>query len=393
MSLVNDMLRDLDQRRKETGGSSGAVRLTPASEYASDSRKILLPLVLFGLVLASGAIWYYWTQLSQSGNEQRLDIQLQPSLVEATPASEVIATDTNETISQASTSIALQPSVVELANNEPVATATPESITARTEQPAPVNNNIVQPTAEPVVSPPISAALELDAVVISEGEPEIVDAVELAETAIPDLLDNNISESIKDAPEYTTEQRDTIAVQEALQLISSGKTIDAYAILGEHIASNRYAHQSRETYAKLLMSRGGVEEAYALVEAGLALAPNHRGFKKVKARLLMANGLIGEAVDILISRAPDVTEDAEYHDLLASAQLSSKDYEGAVISYKGLVQTDQSQGKWWYGFAASQDALGNFNAARQAYLQAIQYSNLSANLRRRSQERLGVLSP
>lgn len=393
MSLVNDMLRDLDQRRKETDGSSGAVRLTPASEYASDSRKILLPLVLFGLVLASGAIWYYWTQLSQSGNEQRLDIQLQPSLVEATPASEVIATDTNETISQASTSIALQPSVVELANNEPVATATPESITPRTEQPAPVNNNIVQPTAEPVVSPPISAALELDAVVISEGEPEIVDAVELAETAIPDLLDNNISESIKDAPEYTNEQQDTIAVQEALQLISSGKTIDAYTILGEHIASNRYAHQSRETYAKLLMSRGGVEEAYALVEAGLALAPNHRGFKKVKARLLMANGLIGEAVDILISRAPDVTEDAEYHDLLASAQLSSKDYEGAVISYKGLVQTDQSQGKWWYGYAASQEALGNGNAARQAYLQAIQYSNLSANLRRRSQERLGVLSP
>ncbi len=106
----------------------------------------------------------------------------------------------------------------------------------------------------------------------------------------------------------------------------------------------------------------------------------------------MAGGDIGAAVGILISRAPDIAADAEYHDLLATAQLYSGDYSGATISYRGLVQHDQSQGKWWYGFAAAHDQLGNAAEARQAYSRAIQYSNLSANLRRRSQERLGVLN-
>jgi Flp pilus assembly protein TadD len=87
-----------------------------------------------------------------------------------------------------------------------------------------------------------------------------------------------------------------------------------------------------------------------------------------------------------------VSDDAEYHDLLASAQLSSRDYAGAIISYSGLVQYDGSQGKWWYGFAAAHDQLGNVALARQAYSRAMQYSNLSANLRRRSQERLGALN-
>ena len=56
------------------------------------------------------------------------------------------------------------------------------------------------------------------------------------------------------------------------------------------------------------------------------------------------------------------------------------------------MQQDQSQGKWWYGYAASQDSLGNIRAARQAYNRAVQQASLSPNLRRRSQERLAALS-
>ena len=92
-----------------------------------------------------------------------------------------------------------------------------------------------------------------------------------------------------------------------------------------------------------------------------------------------------------MSRAPELEIDVEYHDLLASAQLASRDYQGASTSYTSLVRHDQSQGKWWYGYAASQDQLGHWRAARQAYNQAMQQQNLSASLRRRSQARLIAL--
>jgi len=175
-------------------------------------------------------------------------------------------------------------------------------------------------------------------------------------------------------------------------LIADGQAEAAFPTLESYIIENRNAHQSRETYAKLLMSRGRIADASALINVGLGLAPNHTGFKKVKARLLMIEGDIPSAVTTLISRAPDIVDDSEYHDLLASAQLSSRDFAGAIISYRGLVEHDQTQGKWWYGYAAANDQLGNASVARQAYVKAMQLSNLSANLRQRSQERIVALN-
>lgn len=420
MSLVNDMLRDLDQRRKESDGSSGAVRLIPAADYPSDGRKILLPIVLFGLILASGGIWYYWSQLSQLGDEQQLGIQLQPVLAEATPAADLTIQQPTEAVPAARVqtpvenqpnpvelqsssgvtqsdpvklqsspvepqpgSVELQPATAVLVADEPEPPVEQEQLKAGAEQTAPVINERVELISDSVVSSPPG----LNGEALGESEAELAEIVDLNPT------ENEMSESVKDAAEYTTEQQDTIAVQEAVQLISDGQMSEAYVKLGDHIDSNRFASQSREFYAQLLMSQGRIRAAYELVEEGLELSPNHQGFKKVKARLLIADGQIEDAVSLLITRAPDVDDDTEYHDILATAQLLTKDYEGAVISYRGLIQQDQSQGKWWYGFAAAQDKLGNVSDARQAYRQAVQYSNLSASLRRRSQERLDALNP
>lgn len=199
------------------------------------------------------------------------------------------------------------------------------------------------------------------------------------------------SESIKNAADLSPQQQDVLAVQEALRIIAVNQPDAAYAVLGEYIALNRYAHQSRETYAKLLLSQGAYRQAADLVEAGLQLAPNHAGFKKIKARLLVSNGEIGAAVALLLRRAPDVSKDLEYHEILATAQLASRDYEGAAVSYTSLLRVDRTQGKYWYGFAASQDFLGKMRAAREAYTEAVRRPDLSANLRGRSEQRLRSL--
>jgi MSHA biogenesis protein MshN len=189
----------------------------------------------------------------------------------------------------------------------------------------------------------------------------------------------------------TPDEQDRAAVQEALGLLANNQTIEAYAYLENHIIANRYAHQSRETYAKLLLNQGELLAANNLISGGLALAPNHRGFKKVRARILLQSNQIAEAIQLLLTRAPSVAEDIEYHEILASAQLAGRDFEGAALSYRGLVQQNLTEGKYWYGFAAAQDMLGNHKAAQQAYGRAMQQASLSANLRRRSQERLTML--
>ena len=381
MSLVNNMLRDLDQRRKESDGSGGAIKLMPARDFVSDDRKGLVQIVLIGLVLIAAALVYYWFTLNQNNTEQQLGIQVgtqQPSSVPADP--QQLIQDLEASILSSEEALELAQESIELALSVPVVTieSSPEVPNVVTTVVSPEVYSPAEVVDVPSSSLPIAAS----------PEPEIGRV-----TAGPELIRSGPVESVKEAPRFSNEQLDTIAVQGALRQISNGETEAAYDTLAQFIVSNRYAHQSRETFAKLLMSQGQVHDANALIDSGLELAPNHSGFKKVKARLLMADGKRSEAVSILISRAPSVSSDPEYHDLLASAQLSSRDFSGAMISYRGLVQFDETQGKWWYGFASAHDQLGNSQPARQAYSQAMQYSNLSANLRRRSQERLSALIP
>lgn len=383
MSLVNNMLRDLDQRRKETDSSSGSVKLMPAREFVERGKKSIVPIIVIGLLLVAIALLYVWEQLVLSNNEQQqLDIRLQPQATNSTSDPEQLIQELEQSIVQAEIDANAQ------SVSQPDAGA-PQDSEEPMQEPTEVAD---QSVAQPIVAIEAPETETLDSPAPSASSNSVASSTDTI-VSDPQLVRSGPVGSVKEAPEYSNEQLDTIAVQTALRQISNGQAGEAYATLENYILANRSAHQSRETYAKLLMSRGRTADASALIDAGLDLAPNHSGFKKVKARLLMSEGNLTEAVSILISRAPPIANDPEYHDLLASAQLSSRDFSGAMISYRGLVQLDETQGKWWYGFAAAHDQLGNSQPARQAYAQAMQYPNLSANLRRRSQERLSELAP
>lgn len=425
MSLVNDMLRDLDQRRKVSGGSASQVSLTPAPEqYKEPSKQPIWLYLGLALLVAGGAIAFFWSQQGETDATRTLNIRtpvvVQPPLTDSD--NETVATGANENELVASVESSAQPSESNSAEVDTVAVVS--QVEASVERPveASAGNSSDGNESLPVDQIESSMLVASTESSTEAGEEELprdlLDAANLdidsgsaetiadaspmvsenpvvvanigGEKAIVDLTESSI-ESVKNSARMTPEEQDTIAVQEALGFIAENNTTVAYARLEQQLLKNRYAHQSRETYAKLLMSRGDAYSAFELVNSGLELAPNHSGYKKVKARLLMAAGDVEAATDLLIRRAPPISEDIEYHDILATAQLANRDYKGALMSYTSLVQQDRSRGKWWYGFASSQESLGNNEAARQGYSQAMQLADLSASLRRRSQERLALL--
>lgn len=427
MSLVNDMLKDLDQRRKSSDSSGPAADLVPATETPRSGKSRFLLFFVLLLVGVGGGYGYLlyeeielWDlEVSESLNiiPDRVAIPRQPAPADSaaiaettaetipptTPDSQPPARDSQMTASAndgVETSMAV-PTTLTASNtgspgfSSPAATVSDigllqqsplESILSAAGGAGQSDSgaNAVDPTA------PMQAAQAGS----GEGIADLSLAGDEKQTGEQSVSIVNLPppESVKDYAEMTPEEKDTLAVQYALRLIAENETIAAYTSLERHIMENRYAHQSRETYGKLLVNDGEYLAARNVVESGLGLAPNHAGFKKIKARILIANGALGEAVDLLSSRAPSIYEDLEYHEILATAQLASRDYTGALNSYTQLVGQDRTQGRWWYGFAASQDALGNRPAARQGYDQALQQSNLSPNLRRRIQERLAVLN-
>jgi MSHA biogenesis protein MshN len=372
------MLKDLDQRRKGSDSSSPHVRLSPASEFTRRDKPINPTYVIAGLSLVVVALGFAWLQLSNS-TATRPEIQTQ------VPMSPLVA----QTPDQGSAAAQAEPVIIEAptinrgsgqTSSQPEASET-ESVLTQV-----VNQNEVKQLVELVPSVPRNE--------IQKPAPTqsrlVTSALTLGKNV--DLKAGlGVDGSIKNAAVVSEDQQDTLAVQEALGLIANNELAKAYDVLEAHIGNNRYAHQSRETYAKLLISAKEYQQAYNILDAGLLLTPNHPGFKKVKARILIQNGQVLDAVQILLSRAPRIADDLEYHEILASAQLATKDYAGASITYSSLVGENQREGKFWYGYAAAQELLGNTDVAKQAYTQAVKQASLSASLRRRSQDRLLAL--
>jgi MSHA biogenesis protein MshN len=378
MSLINDMLKDLDQRRSDSTSGNGRVRLTPAGDFPKKIAKINPIFVLGVLVVVVVVLGFTWLQMSSSPSGRTIDSS--PQI--AGPFDVAQPTAGSEDNVPAGVAVVPQETFVPPEPESPRETSSPSSILSRAVQQRAANS----PEPELYQIPKkVEQADDVAGVELTDGElPNPQDIVDMTSGA-------GIDESVINEATISEDQQDTMAVQRSLRLIADNKMPEAYANFTDHIAENRYAHQSRETYAKLLINDGELQAADAVIEQGLELAPNNLEFKKIKARILIRSGKLLDAVQVLVSKAPPVIEDVEYHEILASAQLASKDFEGAAISYSELVGADQSQGKYWYGYAAAKEFLGNTNVARQAYARAVQQASLSTNLRRRSQDRLLAL--
>lgn len=394
MSLVNDMLRDLDRRRDApTRAGIGAERLVPVADRQKNvPRRSLLSFILtvvISLLLITGA-FYFW---------QRSHVPAAPLPVASTVPSSTASNQLNESAAQVETAemqeMAQRMQELEAQNRAlleaqaavdaqvaALSMTSPQVLAPLADEPAPVmpGSDSAEPAPASVVAQHEALAGEAPA-----PEPQAPPALSNAGGA------SDAASLIRSPRAMSFAERDQLQAQDALRLASSGQTDLAMRELSEFLSANPNAHQSREMSVKLALQRGDVPMAQSLLDAGFALEPNRVAYRKLQARILLGSGKAAQAVTLLSSRPPSVLEDIEYHDLLATAYLSSQDYESAASTYETLVQRNRSEARWWYGLASAWDALGRARDAALAYEQAMKLPNLSASLRQRSQQRIAEI--
>lgn len=408
MSLVNDMLRDLDQRRAGEALTASGESLKPAQPAAARPRSRWLPIGV-GLVASAAmvaGIWFFGSGTRTSevaiaipaeavvssvggvGTPASAAAAVEPQLDEARTASDSLGVLT-ENERQLAVEEPLSKPVSEPVS-EPVTDLVAESLSEPLSEPP-----VLQAATEPLISESSQAEIDLseaniDAPARAEQKSQ-ANATAVNTTAQPTTaLDR--PQTIRSTDELSANEVDVIQVQNALKLLANGNEEAAFDALSSHVRVAPAAHQSRETLIKLLLSRGQTARAGTLADAGLAIAPNHSGFKKAKARFLITDKNYESAAALLSARAPEPSSDLEYHELLASAQLGAGDFVGAMQNYRQLLQFDGSQARWWYGYAVANDRLGNISVAKQSYEQALKGASLSVSLRRSSEERVAALA-
>lgn len=397
MSLVNDMLRDLDQRRQEsTQPKFGAERLVPVASDVGDTKssRSLLSFVLsiaITLALIIGGL-YFWQSLTS--------VAPQPNLVQPTATSLPVVSTPTSVEQRELEEITLRMQALEAQNRALLeaqsaiatqASATETQLDEEISQPA-----IPKPIQEPigvVAIAPLPVATE---VMTSPAPQQAADVQPVPSAAVavvpvteaPTTEPEAPSAPIRSPRSLNFLERDQLQVQEALSLANSNQNEMAMQQLREFVEANSNAHNSREAMIKLALQKGDSSTAQQLLQNGLSLDPNRAGYRKLQARVLLGAGQAEEAMRFLSANIPTIQDDIEYHDILATAYLSVQDYEKAALSYEALVQQNRGEGRWWYGLASAWDSLGRTRDAGLAYKQALDLPSLSAALRQRSQQRV-----
>ncbi len=411
MSLVNDMLRDLDRRRRDSPtGAIGSERLIPAHELSEPVSKKVSPLLIAGIlgaiVLAAGGIYLY---VSNSEPQSiRITIpasqQIQANIpADSTQSSQIVSeqattadapTETSAEeelqrelllVSQRMQELEEHNRVLQSANNGNNTGSQSSTSAAVPSQDSQEPLRTTYQTPARVIEPQVTAPTQ-QASVSSSAQTLVASGATTNSGSV-----ETTSNMVRSPRELSFFETDRQQAQQALSRWSSNQREAAMAGLQEFLLQNPQGHQSRETLAKLHLQRNDQTAAVTAIETGLLLAPDYPGYKKLKARFLLSMNQPVEAASLLANMAPGVAADTEYHDLLATSRLSSQLFADALASYQMLVTHDRSQGRWWYGLAVSLDSLGRANEAVQAYEQTLLAADLSAGLRQVSQQRLAVL--
>ncbi|MDC8854116.1 tetratricopeptide repeat protein [Shewanella algae] len=176
--------------------------------------------------------------------------------------------------------------------------------------------------------------------------------------------------------------------QQAKELGQLDKAMSAYA---EALRLNDANHNARQELAALFYGRGELDKAAVLLRQGAESYPQQPTFWLLLARVQKARSELPLALASLQQIADGSELGREKWLLQAEIGQSLKDWPLVQQSYLSLIRQDASQGRWWLGLAYAQDARGDYDAAKASYQEALKRQGLSSDARDYIENRLAQI--
>ncbi|MFU1505383.1 tetratricopeptide repeat protein [Aeromonas veronii] len=364
MSVINQMLKDLDQRQQ---GSDGAtVYIAPARQQGW---WMLLLTLICGLALGilGWRTWIYWQQTHP-----------------VVAASEVVAPD------------AVAPDVVTRAaapvsQSEPVEVAAALPLPSQDEMNDEAGEGEFGDTAD---GAPFDASSDVD-----ESEPT-------DEELQPELYAELAAEqqAVASAPrkpgvlkietvELSAKELAALAERKATTAMAKGSLRDAQDNYYDVLAHDPYNQGAREQLAGLLYGEGRLTEARQLLEEGIRLDPQQADFRLLLARLAISEGQQQQALGWLSGYQPDLASNMDYYATWAGLTQELGQNADAAALYVKLLRQQPDQGRWWLGLGVAEDGQGHSQRALDAYRNALLHGNLGEASTNWLEQRIGQLTP
>jgi MSHA biogenesis protein MshN len=335
MSVINQMLRDLDARHasaNERAGLPTGLRTLPP-EQAPRSKTWLL--LAAGLIVGALIAWFFVSQTA-----------VPPAPPAPSPA----------TVAQAP---------------EPQPAPAPASVPA----PAPVVAPAIKlptPVATPPAKPaaaPVSGAAPVEKPMKAVAPPPVV--------AAP-IGEGQIDKQPKSGG-LPREQAET-EYRKGMQAAGIGDNATAIPALRRALDFDPKHIKARQALLSVLASSRQWDEVKQVAQSGLALDPARTGWASILARLQHEQGDTEGAVKTLESYAAHAAGDADFQGLFAFLLQKRQRYADAAQHYQAALTLRPGEGRWWFGLGLALDAAGRGDEAKAAFGKARDAGNLSTDM-------------
>ncbi|MDT8443374.1 MAG: tetratricopeptide repeat protein [Desulfuromonadales bacterium] len=416
MSLINQMLRDLQQQDKD------GVTTKPDSKREGRLACLPLPLVLGGAVLLLLClVWWSAGALSDKifGSEPLVKTETLQKIVavEQSPTTEIaVAVLAPDQLTMAEREA--EPPDVPVVDTPPAAVNTqPEAMILADKVPD------VQPIAVkplPIVTKPSvsSTAATRKQVTEPAAVTKTSQTVQKSPAQIPTMAEATSAKRLHpdDLPGAVLSRRHRLVETSSPDRPSGTLAMTPYGLAEEAYADAKLAFAqergslavrslqqallfypghlpAREMLVEIFAKEGKSGEAMSLLAEGLEIAPDYMVFKKKYARLLIDQGDYDEAAKVMLNVGlPTVEGDPEAHVLLASIYQRLGEPFLAAQTYRNLLIAWPQTGAFWVGLGSALEGQNLFQEAAVCYQRALDTKGLSQDLNDYAEKRLGLLN-
>lgn len=377
MSLINQVLNDLEKRGEDTPLGEVTIRPVPARERWNLPGLLTL-LVLSGvllLMILGGLKWYL--------------VHHETPVIERTVAIPVPMSGVALALSSATMPASASASVQGMASA--VVTTDAEAY-----------SSALNMSYELSDAPPPSSL---------RGKPLLQVASEERVTAPPEVKKtiphkaegstNNVTEKIKTAPaaspvdlqlkKISPQQRAENEFRKANLAAQEGRTNDALAGYESVLSVDPLQHAARRALVGVLLQVKRNEDAERILKEGLKRDSHETSFAMLLARLQVERDAVPLALETLQRSLPYAEGQADYQAFVAALLQRQNRHKEAITHFQIALQLAPNTGVWLMGMGISLQAVQRNEDARDAYQHALTSNSLSAQLQAFVQKKLKEL--
>lgn len=409
MSIINKMLKDLDNRQQPHGIES----MSPAQMAVLPKKASKKPILLASLIsLIIGGLSVFWVlNLNQPSDAPAYKAGTEALVSDVTPSDSRDANDalqvTKQPAAQTNPDYTKEESTDELvsmkasrvdADKEPQKLNQQEA--SHLKSLAVSKEAVVAAVPKVINTEAVEAKSDLNVAQIDKDtanqnrnlEPVSVTrenniAVETTATQAPQLSisratrqNNELHSSsnmavteVKLTPKQLA-QKQMLAASDAQQSGLHSEALKHYEAALTYFPAQ---HEARRQIAALYYGQSKLAQAEQVLQQGHLLFPTHYEFSLLLSRVQQASGKNAQAL-LSLNAIPDTSDFAvkKWHQQSDLAQ-KQNNYSVAEQSFRQLAQREPNQGRWWMGLAYALDSQQKYTDAKLAYQQALSQGNLS----------------